>query len=163
VVLNALIDIYAKCGTNPYNKKESYCIIIGMNHFTCIISLLGHVGYPEETLNFISNIPIKIELGMWMFLHGSCKLNVVVLNALIYMYEKYRTNPYNIRYSYCINLGMDHYTCIVDLLGSVGYPKGGLNFTTKIPIKPKLSVWMCLLSSCKSNVMDFNFVIDINT
>jgi len=90
--LISLIYTYAKHRTNPYIMRDSYCIIPRMNHYTYIVDLLGHASYPDGALNFISKIPIKLESCVWMFLLGTCKLNVMVLNSLIYMYAKCETN-----------------------------------------------------------------------
>lgn len=80
-----------------------------------------------------------------MCLLGSCKINVVVLNAMINIYAKYKINPYSMSESYCIILGMNHYTYIISLIGHATYPKpGALNFIYKIPIKlTHVSTW-CL-------------------
>jgi len=56
---------------------------------------------------------------------------------------------------------MNHYTYFVELLGSTIYLEIVFNFITKIPIKPKLGKWMCLLGACKSNVMVLNALIDM--
>lgn len=56
------------------------------------------------------------------------------------MYTKFETKPDNMSDSYCIILEMNHYICIVDLLGHASYLEGSLNFTTKILVKPKLGV-----------------------
>lgn len=95
-----------------------------------------------------------------MCLLGAWKLNVMVLNALIDMYEKWRIKPYILRDSYCITPRMNYYICIVDLLSHARYPQGHLNFTTKIPIKTKLGAWMYLFYVCKSNIMILSALID---
>ena len=45
---------------------------------------------------------------------------------------------------------MNHYACIVDLLGHAGYLEEALNFV-KMPKKPESIVWMCLLGACRSH------------
>ncbi|XP_057849780.2 pentatricopeptide repeat-containing protein At1g15510, chloroplastic isoform X2 [Cryptomeria japonica] len=52
--------------------------------------------------------------------------------------------------SYCIMPTVDHYVCMVDLLGRAGYLEDALNFIIKMPIKPNV-VWMCLLAGCRSH------------
>jgi len=44
--------------------SESYYIISGMNHYICIVDLLGHVGYLEGALKLTAKISINLELGM---------------------------------------------------------------------------------------------------
>ena len=44
---------------------------------------------------------------------------------------------------------MEHYVCIVDLLGWVGRLEEAEAFIKKIPIDPSASVWQCLLAACR--------------
>ncbi|XP_057841171.2 pentatricopeptide repeat-containing protein At4g02750 isoform X4 [Cryptomeria japonica] len=46
---------------------------------------------------------------------------------------------------------MDHYVCMADLLGRVGYLEEALNFIIKMPLKPDVDVWMSLLGVCRSH------------
>jgi len=59
--------------------------------------------------------------------------------------------------------------CKLNVTVCAGYLEGVLNFTTKIPIKPKLGVFLCLLGAWKLNVVvwedylkeSFNFIAKI--
>ncbi|XP_059076479.1 pentatricopeptide repeat-containing protein At5g59600 [Cryptomeria japonica] len=53
--------------------------------------------------------------------------------------------------TYCITPMIDHYVCLVDLLGRAGYLEEGLNIIIKMPIKPMVVVWICLLGACRSH------------
>lgn len=87
-------------GCKDFNSlSEFYCIIPGMNYYICIIYLLN-------------KISIKLELGLWICLLIDCKLNVMILNALIDMYAKCKINPYNMMDYNCIIPMMNHYTYI---------------------------------------------------
>ncbi|XP_057816403.2 pentatricopeptide repeat-containing protein At5g16860-like [Cryptomeria japonica] len=50
--------------------------------------------------------------------------------------------------SCCFKPTIDHYICMVDVLGRAGYLEETLNFIIKMPIKPMEIVWMCLLGAC---------------
>ncbi|XP_057854722.2 pentatricopeptide repeat-containing protein At3g12770 [Cryptomeria japonica] len=50
---------------------------------------------------------------------------------------------------YCITPTMDHYVCMVDLLARAGYLEESLNFIIKMPSKPVVGVWTCLLGVCR--------------
>ncbi|XP_059076417.1 pentatricopeptide repeat-containing protein At2g13600 [Cryptomeria japonica] len=52
---------------------------------------------------------------------------------------------------YCLTPTIDHYVCMVDLLGRAGCLEETLNFIIKMPIKPEVVVWMCLLGACRSH------------
>ncbi|KAJ0017691.1 hypothetical protein Pint_10452 [Pistacia integerrima] len=44
---------------------------------------------------------------------------------------------------------MEHYACIVDLLGRAGSLELALEIVLKMPEKPNSDVWVALLSSCR--------------
>ncbi|CAN0917118.1 Pentatricopeptide repeat-containing protein At4g19191, mitochondrial [Linum grandiflorum] len=51
---------------------------------------------------------------------------------------------------YNINAGVDHYSCIVDLLGHAGKLKEALDFAVNIFVKPDGAIWSALLCYCKN-------------
>ena len=53
------------------------------------------------------------------------------------MYEKH-----NMRYR------IEHYTCMVDLLGRAGHMEDAEYLISTIPTENKTSAWLCLLGSC---------------
>lgn len=46
---------------------------------------------------------------------------------------------------------MEHYCCIVDLLGRGGLLDEAHDFISKMPIKPDTAIWLSLLGACKSH------------
>ncbi|XP_057842694.2 pentatricopeptide repeat-containing protein At2g13600-like isoform X2 [Cryptomeria japonica] len=52
---------------------------------------------------------------------------------------------------YSIIPRMDHYVCMVDLLGRAGYLVEAFYFVIKMPLKLDMVVWMCLLGACRSH------------
>ncbi|XP_059068285.1 putative pentatricopeptide repeat-containing protein At3g49142 [Cryptomeria japonica] len=53
---------------------------------------------------------------------------------------------------YCITPTVDHYVCMVDLLGRAGYLEDTLKFIIKMPVKPVVVVWICFLGACRSHM-----------
>ena len=51
---------------------------------------------------------------------------------------------------YHITPTMDHYCCMVDLLGRCGCLVEAQHFINKMPIKPDTVVWGSLLGACRS-------------
>lgn len=137
--------------------NDYYWMTYGMNHYTCIINLIGYASYLEGAFNFNTIIPIKLEFGIWMCLHGDLKFNILFLNSLIDMYAKCKINPFSIKKSYYIIPRMHYCKCIIDLLVHAKYHKGALKFISQIPIKYELGVWMCLLV-----VVVLNSLIDMH-
>jgi len=44
---------------------------------------------------------------------------------------------------------MEHWTCMVDLLGRAGHLQEAENMVTEIPCKPQVATWMALLDTCR--------------
>ncbi|XP_057825470.2 pentatricopeptide repeat-containing protein At2g22070 isoform X2 [Cryptomeria japonica] len=55
------------------SMSETYSIMPSMDHYVCMVDLLGRVGYLEETVNFIIKIPVKLDVVVWMSLLGACR------------------------------------------------------------------------------------------
>ncbi|KAK6275443.1 hypothetical protein POUND7_005152 [Theobroma cacao] len=94
---NALIDMYAKCGCLQEAKavfdqmkfrdivswtslisaygmsgQGQYKIIPRVEHFACMVDLLGRSGQVEEAYNFIRQMPIEPTERVWGTLLGAC-------------------------------------------------------------------------------------------
>ncbi|MCI29876.1 pentatricopeptide repeat-containing protein, partial [Trifolium medium] len=50
---------------------------------------------------------------------------------------------------YKLKPGMEHYACMVDLLGRAGRLDQAWEFVTRMPERPNSDVWAALLSSCR--------------
>jgi pentatricopeptide repeat protein len=50
---------------------------------------------------------------------------------------------------YMISAKLEHYTCLVDLLGHAGHLQEAENMVMEIPCKPQVAAWMALLSTCR--------------
>eukprot|EP01018_Ginkgo_biloba_P005712 Gb_21247 [translate_table: standard] len=51
--------------------------------------------------------------------------------------------------NYHITPAMEHYGCMVDLLGRAGHLDEAQEFMSKMPIIPDATVWRCLLAACR--------------
>jgi pentatricopeptide repeat protein len=50
---------------------------------------------------------------------------------------------------YTISPKLEHYTCIVDLLGCAGHLQEAENMVMEMPWKPHVAPWMALLGTCR--------------
>jgi hypothetical protein len=50
---------------------------------------------------------------------------------------------------YMISAKLEHYTCVVDLLGRAGHLQEAENMLMAMPCKPQMAAWMALLSACR--------------
>jgi pentatricopeptide repeat protein len=48
-----------------------------------------------------------------------------------------------------ISAKLEHYTCMVDLLGRAGHLQEAENMIKAMPYNPNVSVWMALLGACR--------------
>ncbi|XP_057865085.2 pentatricopeptide repeat-containing protein At2g13600 [Cryptomeria japonica] len=147
IVVNALIDMYAKCGSiqkarELFDKMSNRDVISWNTMITgyaqngfCkdalkLFELMKHCGKFPNHISFASVLFACSHAG---FMGEGCK------------YLKEMSD------SYCITPTIDHYVCMVDLFGRAGYLEETLNLIIKMPVKPVVFVWMCLLSACRTH------------
>ncbi|GKU92717.1 hypothetical protein SLEP1_g6409 [Rubroshorea leprosula] len=142
---SSLIDMYAKCGSiaeagKVFNRISDPDTVT----FTAIISGYAQHGLFEEALEIFSRME---QLGMkpnavtFLCVLFACSHGGMVEEGLFYfqlMEEKYDLVP-----------EMEHYACIVDLLGRVGRVDDAMEFIEKMPIEPNEMVWQTLLGACR--------------
>nr|GEV70530.1 pentatricopeptide repeat-containing protein At4g19191, mitochondrial [Tanacetum cinerariifolium] len=122
MVLNALIDMYAKCGSLK-EAREIFCKMREKTvvSWTSMISGCALNGEFEEALTYFYRM---LELGL--------RPNHITFLAV---------------FQAC-NHG-DHYSSMADLLARGGKINDALEFIRKMPIKPDVGIWSSLLSACK--------------
>ncbi|GAV79491.1 PPR domain-containing protein/PPR_2 domain-containing protein/PPR_3 domain-containing protein, partial [Cephalotus follicularis] len=147
---SVLIDMYAKCGSITEAEKVFKRISNPDTvSWTAIISGYAQHGLVEEALALFRKMevfgvkPSAVTLLCVLF---ACSHRGMVEEGLHYfllMDEKYGLVP-----------EMEHYACIVDLLGRVGRLDDAMEFISKMPIRPDEMVWQSLLGACRvhSNV-----------
>ncbi|KAM7280646.1 hypothetical protein ACFE04_007780 [Oxalis oulophora] len=110
MVCNALMDMYAKCGSIFDAERQFYNI-------------------PEKTVvSWTSMIHACAHAGLldqgWEFFNMMTK-------------------------EYSITHGIDHYSCVADLLGRKGKLKEAFEHILNMPTKPDADIWGKLLAACK--------------
>eukprot|EP01018_Ginkgo_biloba_P030434 Gb_10709 [translate_table: standard] len=53
--------------------SQGYCITPGVEHYACMVDLLGRAGHLEEAHEFIKRMPIEPDAGVWGALLGACR------------------------------------------------------------------------------------------
>ncbi|XP_057484130.1 pentatricopeptide repeat-containing protein At5g59600 [Actinidia eriantha] len=145
-VRSALVDMYAKCGficearTLFHNMSERNTVtwnsmIFGYaNHGYCneAIELFNHMVKEEE--NKIDHLTFTAALTACSH-RGMVELGQ---NLFYRMQQKYGIRP-----------RLEHYACMVDLLGRAGKIVKAYNLIKTMPIEPDLFVWGALLGACR--------------
>eukprot|EP01018_Ginkgo_biloba_P014495 Gb_16757 [translate_table: standard] len=142
---SALVDMYAKCGSIEYARqvfdKKTQRDVVSWN---AMIAGYAMHGYGKEALKLFehmqhsSSIPDHIT---FIGVLSACAHAGLVDEGRQYfncMSQNYRITPV-----------MEHYGCIVDLLGRAGHLDEAHDYINKMPIKPNAAVWECLLGACR--------------
>ncbi|KAF9610056.1 hypothetical protein IFM89_019896 [Coptis chinensis] len=141
---NALISMYSKCG----NVDEAFCIFECMRKrdlvsWNSMIAGYAQYGLAEEAIELLNEMKeLKINPDAITFLGvlSSCRHAGLV---------EYGRICFNSMVQYGVEPDLDHYSCIVDLLGRAGMVKEAKEFINKMPICPNAVIWGSLLSSCR--------------
>ena len=145
VVCNALIDMYAKCGSFNDAKELFYSMANKtVVSWTTMITACALNGDVKEALDlFFMMVDMEIKPNHITFLavlqacaHGGLlKRGLECFNMMM---QKYGISP-----------GIDHYSCMVDLLGRRGQLREALEIIESMPFEPDAGIWSALLSACK--------------
>eukprot|EP01018_Ginkgo_biloba_P018427 Gb_38158 [translate_table: standard] len=145
VVGNALIDMYAKCGSVDIARKvfdkmpdrnviswNSMIAGYGLHglgeHALALFSQLQEHGMKPDPITFVSVLSACSHAGL---VDDGCRCF------------------HNMIHDYGITPRVEHYACMVDLLGRSGLLDEAYMFVKRMPLEPSASVWGSLLSACK--------------
>lgn len=145
LVENGLLHMYAKCGClrdgcSVFEWIEDRDLI----SWNSMIAGYGMHGFVEDALNTFYKM---IEAGFrpdgitFVALLSACSHTGLVTKGR-QLYDQ-------MIHEYMLSPQMEHYACMVDLLGRAGLLQEASKFVKMIPIKPNACVWGALLNSCR--------------
>ncbi|XP_057862807.2 pentatricopeptide repeat-containing protein At1g56690, mitochondrial [Cryptomeria japonica] len=145
-VASVLVDMYSKCGSIQ-KARELFDKMPNKNLISWNAMIAGYAqnGFCMDALKlfqlmkYSGTSPDYISLTSVLF---ACSHAGLVDEGCKYFND--------MSFSYCITPTIDHYVCMVDLLGRASYFEETLNFIIKMPIKPEVIVWTCFLVVCRS-------------
>ncbi|PIA56020.1 hypothetical protein AQUCO_00700384v1 [Aquilegia coerulea] len=146
-VTNASMDMYGKCGEledvlqmlpAPEDRSQS--------SWNILISAFSRQGYCKEASKTFEHM---LQVGqkpdhitfislLSAFNHGG--LADEGLACFTRMASEFQVHP-----------SIEHYACVVDLLGRAGRLIDAENFIKKMPIRPNDLIWRSLLSACRTH------------
>lgn len=141
---SALIDMYSKCGRIE-DARRVFDHMPEKNVFswTSMIDGYGKIGMPNEALELFHIMQqCCVEPNHVTFLGA---LSACAHAGLV---AKGREIFESMERDYSLKPRMEHYACIVDLLGRAGNLLLAWEFVAGMPEKPNSDVWAALLSSC---------------
>ncbi|XP_059069534.1 pentatricopeptide repeat-containing protein At3g24000, mitochondrial-like [Cryptomeria japonica] len=148
IIENALVDMYARCGSidkarELFDRMPQRDII----SWNAMIAGYAQNGSCKDALIIFELMKLSgtnPDIVSFTFVLCACSHAGLLDEGCTYFNDM--SNPY------CITPTVDHYVCMIDLLGRAGYLEGTLNFIIKMPVKPVVVLWMCFLGACRSHM-----------
>ncbi|CAK9210223.1 unnamed protein product [Sphagnum troendelagicum] len=144
-VRNSLVDMYAKCGS-----MEDACRVFNTMPSHDVVSwnaLLGGFAMHGQGKEALVHFERMCEEGVhpdditFVCLLSACSHSGFVDEGL--RFYALMTTVYR------IPAKLEHYTCMVDLLGRAGHLQEAENMIQGMPCKPNAAIWMALLGACR--------------
>ncbi|CAA7051865.1 unnamed protein product [Microthlaspi erraticum] len=144
-VLNALLDMYAKCGSlekafdvfKNIPKKD----LVSWN---TMLQGLGVHGHGKEALELFSRMRsegIRPDKVTFIAVLCSCNHAGLVDEGIEYFYSMEKV--------YKLVPQVEHYGCLVDLLGRGGRLKEAIKVVQTMPMEANVVIWGALLGACR--------------
>lgn len=139
-----LLDMYVKCGDmekalEVFRRLEKKCVCA----WTAIIGGFAVHGKGIEALEWFNEMqkagirPTSITFTAILTACSHAGLTEVGKSVFESMSAVYKMKP-----------SIEHYGCMVDLLGRAGLLKEAKEFIESMPIKPNAAIWGALLNAC---------------
>lgn len=144
-VANPLIDMYCKCGNLEFGIKVAEQMIEkDVVTYNTIISALGMHGDWSRAFSFFDQmkqariVPNKVTFIAVLAACSHAGLTEAGWSFFFSMINDYEIMP-----------EMEHYSCMVDLLGRAGCLDDAWDFIKKMPVEPGIDVLGSLLGACR--------------
>ncbi|KAL7146681.1 hypothetical protein ABFS83_06G057900 [Erythranthe nasuta] len=142
---SALIDMYAKGGCIVEAEKVFNRILNpDVVSWTAILAGYAYHGSVAQALWYFKRMElmgIKPNAVTLLCILFTCSHAGLVKEGLQYFWSMEK--------DYDLVPKMEHYACVVDLLGRVGRLNEAFEFITEMPIEPDEMVWQSLLAACR--------------
>ncbi|KAK9105423.1 hypothetical protein Scep_022267 [Stephania cephalantha] len=145
-VSNALLDLYAKCGS----IKDARKIFDDIPHrdvvcWNSMISRYAEHGYAQEAVDMFDLMRVEGVVPNYVTFVGvlSACSHVGLVESGLNHFESMMS-------MFGIEPGVEHYVSIVSLLGRAGKLDKAKEFIEQMPIEPAAIVWRSLLSACRA-------------
>ncbi|CAK9875983.1 unnamed protein product [Sphagnum jensenii] len=144
---NSLIDMYAKCGS----MREAWRVFDMMPlrdvvSWNALLSGFAMHGHGKEALGHFEQMceaGVEIDGVTFVCLLSACSHAGLVYEGLCYFDS--------ISLVYGIPAAVEHYTCMVDLLGLAGHLQAAEDMIKTMSCEPSAAVWRALLGTCRTH------------
>ncbi|KAK7340864.1 hypothetical protein VNO77_21580 [Canavalia gladiata] len=150
LVRNSIIDMHAKCGQLSYSEKCFHEMenkdTISWNAMLSGYAMHGQGELALALFSLMQETHVRVDSVSYISILSACRhAGLIQEGRKIFrsMTEKHNLEP-----------NMEHYACMVDLLGRAGLFDEVLRLINKMTTEPDAQVWGALLGACKmhSNV-----------
>jgi pentatricopeptide repeat protein len=144
-VVSRLVDMYAKCGTieDAYRLFNKTCTW-DVGSWNAMLGGYAMHGHAPEALGHFERIckeGVMTDNVTFTSLLSACS-HAGLLDEGLQYFE-------SMGFVYNKSPTVEHYTCMVDLLGRVGFLNEAEGVITTMLCQPSVSVWKALLSACR--------------
>ncbi|KAJ0987181.1 hypothetical protein J5N97_005537 [Dioscorea zingiberensis] len=142
----ALTNMYTKCGSIGAASSVFRSISSkNVGHWTSMIAGLAAHGRAEASLHLFSQM-----------LHAGTKPNdITFIGVLSACSHGGLLNEglacFDLMRRFGVRPSIQHYGCLVDLLGRSGLLEEALEIINRLPMKPSVVIWSSLLASCRNH------------
>eukprot|EP01018_Ginkgo_biloba_P019097 Gb_21401 [translate_table: standard] len=144
-VVNALIDMYAKCGSIQDACQAFYSMserdMVSWNAMISCYAMHGHSKHVIALFHQMQQEDVKPDHITFTGILSACSHAGMVEEGWHYFN--------GMKQDYCILPRVEHYACMVDLLGRAGHLDEACDLINKMPFEPSSSVWGALLGACR--------------
>ncbi|PSS01313.1 Pentatricopeptide repeat-containing protein [Actinidia chinensis var. chinensis] len=142
---NACIDMYAKCGSINV-AEELFSEMQERDLFSWNSMIVGYAshGHAEKALFLfeqMQNVGFKPDDITFVGILSACSHGGFVARGQEYFRNMGRV--------FGLNPKVEHYSCMIDLLGRFGLLEEAYALITKMPMEPDEAAWGALLNSCR--------------
>ncbi|CDP15962.1 unnamed protein product [Coffea canephora] len=144
-VVSSLVSMYSRSGclddaVKVFEEREGADLVL----WSSIIAAYGFHGRGKEAVELFDRMeheglePNDVTFLSLLYACSHCGMKEKGLELFKVMVEKYGLEPQ-----------LEHYTCVVDLLGRSGCLDEAEGYIRSMPIKADAVIWKTLLSACK--------------
>ncbi|GFS32177.1 tetratricopeptide repeat (TPR)-like superfamily protein [Actinidia rufa] len=143
-ISNALISMYSRCGNieaaiQVFTEMEDWNVV----SWTSIITGFAKHGFATKALDMFQEMletGIKPNEVTYIAVLSACSYVGMINEGWMHFNSMYKDHGIRPR--------MEHYACMVDLLGRSGYLEEAVKFINSMPFTADALVWRTLLGAC---------------
>ncbi|OIW12537.1 hypothetical protein TanjilG_04701 [Lupinus angustifolius] len=144
-VSNSLVHLYSKCGSmqDAYRafKDINEPDAVSWNGFISGLASNGYISYALSAFDDMRLAGVKPDSVTFLTLTFACSHGGLFDLGLDYFHSMEKT--------YNVAPKLDHYACLVDLLGRAGRLEEAMRIIETMPFRPNSLVYKTLLNACK--------------